>query len=60
MTLTCHIMVKAPRIVFGVDSAAYTGVVLDLAPTAKPRKNRAMRRFANLHFNVSLRMHFRA
>jgi hypothetical protein len=44
----CHIIVRAPRIVFGADSAAYTGVVDDLAPTANPRKNRATRRFGQL------------
>jgi hypothetical protein len=38
----CHIIVRAPRIVFGAHSAAYTGVVEDLAPTANPRANRAM------------------
>jgi hypothetical protein len=33
---------------FGADSAAYTGVVDDFAPTAKPRKNRAMSRLGQL------------
>lgn len=41
-------MVRAPLIVLGTDSAEYTGVVDDLAPTANPRKNRAIRRFAKL------------
>ncbi|KAI1029580.1 hypothetical protein LB503_008169 [Fusarium chuoi] len=44
----CHIMVKAPRIAFGAHSAAYTGVVLDLAPTASPRVKRAMIRHIQL------------
>lgn len=34
--------------VLGADSAAYTGVVDDFAPTAKPRKKRAMRRLYQL------------
>jgi hypothetical protein len=34
-------MVRAPRMVLGVHSAEYTGVVLDLAPTAKPSMRRA-------------------
>jgi len=44
----CHIMVKAPRIALGAHSAAYTGVVLDLAPTASPRVKRAMSRHVQL------------
>jgi hypothetical protein len=44
----CHIMVSAPRMVFGAHSAAYTGVVLDLAPTAKPRANRAISRLTHV------------
>jgi hypothetical protein len=44
----CHIIVKAPLIDFGADSAAYTGVVEDFAPTAKPSANRAMRRLYQL------------
>lgn len=48
----CHIMVNAPRIVFGADSAAYTGVVDDFAPTAKPSINRAMRRFTPTYVSV--------
>lgn len=40
----CQLIVKAPRIVFGALSAAYTGVVEDLAPTANPSANRAMSR----------------
>jgi hypothetical protein len=40
----CHIIVSAPLIVVGAHSAAYTGVVLDFAPTAKPSAKRAMRR----------------
>lgn len=43
----CHIIVKAPRIVLGAHSAAYTGVVLDFAPTAKPRANRAIKRLTH-------------
>lgn len=49
----CHIIVKAPRMVFGADSAAYTGVVDDFAPTANPRAKRANRRFHQLE-GVSL------
>lgn len=41
----CHIIVSAPRMVFGADSAAKTGVVLDFAPTAKPRAKRASSKF---------------
>ena len=40
----CHIIVSAPRIVLGADSAAYTGVVDDFAPTANPRANLAISR----------------
>lgn len=44
----CHIMVRAPRMVFGADSAAYTGVVDDFAPTAKPNAKRDIRRLTQL------------
>jgi hypothetical protein len=44
----CHIMVRAPRMFLGADSAAYTGVVDDLAPTAKPRAKRAINRLTQL------------
>jgi hypothetical protein len=44
----CHIIVRAPRIVLGADSAAYTGVVDDLAPTAKPSAKRAINRLTQL------------
>jgi hypothetical protein len=40
----CHIIVKAPRMDLGAHSAAYTGVVLDLAPTARPRTRRLLRK----------------
>lgn len=45
MSFTHHIIVRVPRIVLGAHSAAYTGVVLDFAPTAKPSANRARSRF---------------
>lgn len=41
----CHIITNAPRMMAGEHSAPYTGVVVDLAPTAKPRRNRASSRF---------------
>lgn len=41
----CHIMTKAPRILAGEHSAPYTGVVVDLAPTAKPRRKRPSNKF---------------
>lgn len=44
----CHIIVSAPRMFLGADSAAYTGVVDDLAPTAKPSAKRAISRFTQL------------
>ena len=37
-----------PRIVLGAHSAAYTGVVLDFAPTANPRANRAINKLIQL------------
>lgn len=39
--------------VFGVHSAEYTGVVLDFAPTAKPRAKRAIKRLYQLWRRVS-------
>jgi hypothetical protein len=36
----CHIMVIAPRTAAGAVSAAYTGVVLDMTPTARPSNMR--------------------
>jgi hypothetical protein len=44
----CHIIVKAPRMFLGADSAAYTGVVDDFAPTAKPSAKRAINRLTQL------------
>jgi hypothetical protein len=51
MKLTiCHCMVKAPRMVLGAHSEENTGVVDDLAPTARPRtklrcQQKALREF---------------
>lgn len=38
----CHCMTRAPRSLGGEHSAAKMGVVADLGPMPKPRKNRAM------------------
>lgn len=43
-----------PLMVFGADSAAYTGVVLLFAPTAKPRAKRAINRLIQLVGHVRI------
>ena len=42
---SCHPMTSAPRIFGGEHSAAYIGVVADLGPIERPRKQRQMNIF---------------